>query len=196
MNIFRDEQDYFNFLKRMKIVLGQADSATKATLAGPMQGLPLLKLQALPTDSFSLISYCLMPNHFHFLIRQNTEIPLSKLMLKVSTSYSMYFNKKYDHVGGVFQDCFKAVLAESNEQLLWLSAYIHQNPKVAGLVKGLKNWQWSNYLDYIDARKGDMCDIDVILGQFKNISEYADFVDSSFSLIKERKDLEELFLDE
>ena len=104
-----------------------------------------------------------MPNHFHILIRQNTDLSLTKIISKICTSYSKYFNKKYDRVGALFQDQFKSEHVAKNEYLLWLSAYIHLNP--IKLIdkdwkeKGIRNrkkaldylayYQYSSYLDYI-----------------------------------------------
>jgi putative transposase len=192
MDIFCDDQDNLNFIKRLTFILG----LTKNIYDGDDQNQrrSLERMKSLPKNSFTIICYCLIPNHFHILSRQNSDISISKLITKLCTSYSKYYNKKYEHIGHVFQDKFKAVLVEDNKQLLWLSAYIHQNPKVAKLVKNLKSWQWSSYTDYVDG-KGILCDKDIILGQFKNISDYVDFVDESFELIKEKKDLQDIFLD-
>src|SRR3990167_5879702 len=85
-----------------------------------------------------IICYCLMPNHFHFLIRQLKDNGISIFMSQLSNSYTKYFNTKYNRVGALFQGTFKAVLVESDEQLLHLSRYIHLNPIVSGLVKDLE----------------------------------------------------------
>jgi len=99
----------------------------------------------LAKDSFGLVCYCLMPNHYHFIIEQKTEIPITKVIVKICTSYSKYFNKKYSSVGHLFQDKFKSVLIESNEQLRLVFDYIHNNPKEAGLVNNISDWKWSSY---------------------------------------------------
>ena len=128
-----------------------------------------LSVTPLP-GAFSILSYCLMPNHFHLAVRQETDIPIGKLILKVCTSYSMYFNRKYAHVGHVFQDQFKAVPITSDEQLLWLSFYIHNNPKKDGLVKRAQDWPYSSYGEYVG--KGDLCETDVILGRYTSPARY------------------------
>ena len=184
MEIFRDDQDYLNFLKRLRLLFGKA----RGTLA-------TIRITPFEPDEFSLLSYCLMPNHFHFQIEQNGEVPLSKLMLKVCTSYSMYFNRKYEHVGHVFQDQFKAVPIESDNQSAALSAYIHQNPKVGGLVNTLTDWAYSSYPEYIGLRKGDLVDPEPILDQFASKDGYRLFVEERFADILERKSIEELLLD-
>ncbi len=149
----------------------------------------------LPPNSFTLFCYCLMPNHFHFLIRQNTELSISKLVGKVFTSYSKYFNAKYEQVGHVFQDRIKAVLVENDPQLLWLSAYIHNNPLTAGLVKDLTDYPWSSYPDYLGLRQGTLCEKDFIIKMVGSPELYKKFVADAAIKIKERKDLLQFLLD-
>ena len=120
--------------------------------------------------------YVLMPNHFHLSAMQNTDLPLSVLITKICTSYSKYFNKKYKRVGSVFQDQFKAVLIKSNEQLLYLTYYIHNNPIKAGLVNDLNKYPYSSHLDYIGVRQGTLCKKGLISDQFKSIKDYTNSV--------------------
>ena len=148
----------------------------------------------LPEDAFSLVNYCLMPNHYHLLIKQNKEIPVSKLISRVCTSYSKYFNKKYDRVGHLFQDQFKQVNVDDNDYLLWLSAYIHQNPSVAGLIKNPIDYKWSSF-GLMGDKRSLLRDYEIILAQFENLNDYRKFVNSSHNLIKEKKEIEHLFLD-
>jgi REP element-mobilizing transposase RayT len=182
--IFVEEQDFSFFLMRLKQNLfpDQEDRGQS-------------RLQSLPPDSFSVVCYCLMPNHFHFLMRQNTDLPISKLLLKLCTSYSMYFNKKYNRVGHIFQDQFKQVWIGDNEYLTWLSAYIHQNPKVAGLANNIKKYPWSSYLDFIGERNDSLCRKEIILSQFNSVRDYENFVSDSFDIIKNGKLAKELLLD-
>jgi hypothetical protein len=136
-----------------------------------------------------------MLNHFHLLVRQNSKLPTTKLLAKVSTSYSKYFNKKYNHVGGVFQDQYKAVLVDNDSYLLWVSAYIHQNPKVAGLVTDLRDYPYSSYLEYLDQRQKTLADKSLILNMAGGSAGYERFVVSALDHLKQRKELESLLLD-
>jgi putative transposase len=190
MDIFKDEQDNVNFLWWLKLVLG----LTKMTFVKGRRS-SLSRIQALPKDAFSILCYCLMPNHFHLLVRQNSELPTTKLLAKVSTSYSKYFNKKYNHVGGVFQDQYKAVLVDNDSYLLWVSAYIHQNPKVAGLVTDLRDYPYSSYLEYLDQRQKTLADKSLILNMAGGSAGYERFVVSALDHLKQRKELESLLLD-
>ena len=179
MDIFNNQEDFLNFLKRLRLVLGLEQGSS-------------LRIQPLPKNSFSIICYCLMPNHFHFLIRQNTKIPISNLISKLCTSYSMYFNKKYDRIGGLFQDQFKSILVEDDQYLLWLSAYIHQNPAIAGLVQNLNDYSYSSYTDYVNLKENPLVDKNLLLGMVEN---YEKFVLESFNKIKSQKNMQYLILE-
>ena len=168
------------------------------------QGAPLrisrtrnpIRVTPFESDAFSIAAYCLMPNHFHFLIQQNTDVPISKLFLRLLTSYSMYFNRKYDHVGHVFQDRIRSVHIEDNTQLLHVSAYIHQNPRVANIVGNLERWPHSSYPEYTGEKEEGICDTDIVLGQFTNAREYRRFVEDAFEDIRARKEIaRELMMD-
>lgn len=122
-----------------------------------------------------IFCYCLMPNHFHLLIRQLENEGISKLMSKFLNSYTKYFNAKYARVGALMQGQFKAVLVESDEQLIHLSRYIHLNPIVSYIVKNLKDYPWSSYREYIQNYEG-FCDKKEVLNFFKTPAAYEQFV--------------------
>lgn len=145
--IFFDEQDYKAFLFRVGLTLGvESEVLQKEKLTS----VPYSRIRIEGNKNlFKLHAFCLMPNHFHLLIEQCGDVPISKLISQICTSYAMYINKKHKRVGHVFQDCFKAVLIETNPQLMWTSAYIHMNPVKAKLVKHPKDYKWSSYNDYI-----------------------------------------------
>ncbi len=73
-------------------------------------------------------AYCLMPNHFHILLTQAVEHGIQKFMQKLLTGYSMYFNKKYERSGALFESRFKSQHASTDEYLKYLFSYIHLNP--------------------------------------------------------------------
>jgi putative transposase len=96
-------------------------------------------------------AYCLMPNHFHILVREKDENGkgISKFMQKLMTSYTMYFNKKYDRTGALFGSSFKAQHVTNDNHLKYLFAYIHLNPKKIIDSKKLSAYQYSSYQDYL-----------------------------------------------
>ncbi|MFH1536209.1 MAG: transposase [Patescibacteria group bacterium] len=113
--------------------------------------------------NISLICYALMPNHIHLVVKQNTKTPIYKLISSLHTSYSMYFNKKYKHTGHLFQDRFKQVLVETDEQLLHLSRYIHLNPLNSGFAKDPLKYFWSSYQDFIGTNPLSICNKEIII---------------------------------
>ena len=133
-NIFLDQQDYAVFLSYLKTYVMPKDelalqSIVLSKTANSQEKDHALKELRLKnySETIELVCYALMPNHFHLLIRQS-EPTLDHFMNSVGTRYGMYFNRKYKRTGVLFQDVYKAVLVETDEQLLHLSRYIHLNP--------------------------------------------------------------------
>ena len=95
--------------------------------------------------------YVLMPNHFHLLVRTR-QANLSRALQWLGVSYSVWFNKKHDRCGHVFQGRFKSFVIEDERYLCALILYIHGNPLRAKLVKGLGEYRWSSYRGYLRER--------------------------------------------
>lgn len=104
--------------------------------------------------NFTLYAYCLLPNHFHLLLRSG-KVPLSKIMQVLMTAYTMYINKKHGRVGHVFQGRFKSIVVEKETYLLELLRYIHLNPVKAGLVDKADQYPWSSYIKYLTPGEED-----------------------------------------
>jgi putative transposase len=179
MDIFRDDEDYRFFLHR----LGEA--LYPSSEARGKKGCHVRK--ALPADSFSLIAFCLMPNHFHLLILQNTDLPISALMLKILTSYSKYFNKKYGRVGSLFQDQYKTTRIQDNTQLLHTSAYIHNNPLIGKLTSISDTYPYSSFHEYM-AGGVTLSQPNSVLEQFDGAEAYRDFVAESIEVTQRNKE--------
>ncbi|OGU26612.1 MAG: hypothetical protein A2X66_04750 [Ignavibacteria bacterium GWA2_54_16] len=115
----------------------------------------LLNLVAgtLASNRIAMIAYCLMPNHFHFVIRQETERPLSVDMQQIFNRYVKAFNELYHRRGTLFEERFKAKVIDSEEYLIYLCRYVHRNPLEARLVSALEDWRFSDYLEWIGKRK-------------------------------------------
>lgn len=133
--IFLDDQDYGVFTSYLKEYLMPKDEKSlREKLSDPnisyKERDKILKIIRLNNffDEIILIAYCLMPNHFHLLIKQKTKSGIDRFMNSLGVRYAEYFNKKYKRVGSLFQDVYKAVLIETEEQLLYLTSYIHRNP--------------------------------------------------------------------
>ena len=175
--IFIDESDYKTFLGYLKLYLSLPD----------LQGLslkvpPTRKLKNYQTR-IRLLAYCLMPNHFHLLIYQENSEDINYFMRSLLTKYSMYFNRRYKRVGHVFQGSYKAVLIENEQQLVYLSKYIHRNPREilpTGII--LEGYQYSSYGNYLRLFQQGWVDPKDILDLFstsKHFGSYRSFVEET-----------------
>lgn len=170
MNIFENSYNFQRFLKTMLYykVLGPKPRFSLFT--------PTNNSLDKSKQIVEIVVFCLMPNHFHFLLKQLTDGGITEFISKLSNSYTKYFNIKRSRVGPLLQGEFKSVLVESNEQLLHLSRYIHLNPLVSGLVKDLRIYSWSSYPEYIGLSAQKICAKEIILNQFKSSKDYQRFV--------------------
>jgi putative transposase len=103
-----------------------------------------------------IYAYCLMPNHFHFCIHQNSDYPVFKIFNSVSTSYAMYYNNKYKRKGKVFAGKLQHKRIRDDKYLIAVCQYIHFNPVKASLVSDISDWKYSNYPEYVNRRNGTL----------------------------------------
>ncbi|MBI4037840.1 transposase [Candidatus Curtissbacteria bacterium] len=120
-----------------------------------------------------LLAYCLMPNHFHLFVHQLSKNGMVKLMRSLGTSYSMYFNKRYERSGTLFQGVYKATIVETEPYFLHLSRYIHLNPRDLG--GDWREYPHSSYKAYLGGSKIRWLSSAPILDFFKEIRTYGLF---------------------
>lgn len=135
--------------------------------------------------------YCLMPNHFHILIREKKENGITEFMKKLSTAYAMYFNKRYGRTGSLFEGRFKAQHVDDDMYLKYLFAYIHLNPvkliesqwKEIGLkdtkkaMKFLNEYNYSSYQDYVNkSDKGVILNKPVFPEYFSTFNDFKVYI--------------------
>lgn len=183
--IFMDEQDYAVFLHLLKYYLSPPSKEDKH----PLSDTSTAVIRPRPIENLhqevNLLAYCLMPNHFHLLIKQKSIDGMTKLIHKLLTIYSMYFNRRHKRIGHLFQGCYKAVLADNDEQVLHLSRYIHLNPvKLTG--SDPVRWPYSSLAYYLGEKTAKWVKPKEILECFekieknkltnKNYNSYKEFV--------------------
>lgn len=134
-----------------------------------------IKIYLIELD-LSIIAYCLMPNHYHLLIRQNGNQPATMLSQRVFNSYSKAYNKKYEHSGTLFEGPYRVKPIVQTSHLLQLCRYVHANPVKDGLVSGPQDWPYSNYQEWIGVRKGTLVDCEFVSLHFPTPIEYIQFV--------------------
>ena len=100
--------------------------------------------------SIKIISFCIMPDHYHLLIKTDSIEKLSKLISDVENSYTRYFNIRFRRKGPLWQSRYKKVGIHTNQQLLHVSRYIHLNPSTKRLVDKLEKWEYSSYRSLIN----------------------------------------------
>lgn len=124
-------------------------------------------------DQIHLIAYCLMPNHFHLMIKQFTKEAIVLLMRALGNSYVYYFNKRYQRTGPLFQGRYKAVIVDTEPYLLHLTRYIHVNPlpedgpRSRTDLARLVEYPYSSYGDYLGKRHTSWIHPEEILSFFK-----------------------------
>ncbi|HBB56447.1 TPA: hypothetical protein DEW47_01995 [Patescibacteria group bacterium] len=162
--VFLDTRDYYRllslfYLGNSKEIIHLSDHAGKSLNE-------LLDIEIKDT-LVDIGAYCLMPNHFHLLIKEREECGISKFMQKIMTGYTMYFNKKYEKTGSLFSSRFKAIHINEDNHLKHLLSYIHLNPvkitepnwKENGILNKIKtgkfldSYHYSSYLDYCSGIK-------------------------------------------
>jgi putative transposase len=139
------------------------------------------KNEVLKKRYVKLVNFALMPNHFHLILHEFEEGGIAQYMQRVLCAYTKYFNTKYQKSGHLFQGPYKAVHIKNNKQLLYLSTYIHRNPRELSEWKNKEHlYPWSSYQDLIKENRWDqLLESNIIIGQFSNKKEYWDFVKSS-----------------
>jgi putative transposase len=150
VSIFREDTSYLFVLKRMKTYCRSLAITT--------------------------IAYCLLPNHYHLLVRQDGDHPAGLLPQRVFNSYSKAYNRRYDHSGTLFEGPYRSAGVGEEGYLLHLCRYIHANPAIHALVDDAAQWPWSNYLEWVGARSGTLVDRELIRSYFPDPEAYRDFV--------------------
>lgn len=137
--------------------------------------------ELLKNRTVELVSFTIMPNHLHLIVHELTDGGIPQYMKKVLGGYAKYFNAKYKKSGHVFQGAYNATHIEKNEQLIYVSAYIHLNQREISNWKNKEHlYPWSSYQDYLGKNRwGEFLKPEIILEQFHNSSEYKKITEES-----------------
>ncbi len=149
-DLFIEEDNYLYVLRRTKKYIGEFD--------------------------LTIIAYCLMPNHYHFLIRQEFDIPAGELPKRVFGGYPRAVNKRYGWSGTLFEGRFCAKAVTTDAHLIHLCRYIHANPVKDGIVERLDEWPYSNCLKWVGVRHGTLVDHQFVMNMFGDAATYKAFV--------------------
>lgn len=125
-----------------------------------------------------VLAFSVMPNHFHLLAKQIRENGIKIIMSQIQNSYAKYYNQKYNRSGALFQEMFKAVRIETDEQLLHTVRYIHLNPVTSYIIKDsseLEKYPWTSFIDYLGKRQLSFLRTDMIMRHFPNANKLKEF---------------------
>jgi REP element-mobilizing transposase RayT len=136
-DIFQDKEDRIVFLEKLKKVKERSEC--------------------------KIYAYCLMNNHVHLLIGEGNET-IGQVMRRLGSTYVLWYNKKYNRVGYLFQGRFRSEPVDTDSYLLVALRYIHQNPVKAGLSRNCSDYPWTSYHEYISPGKQAVNLIDTELG--------------------------------
>lgn len=190
-NIFLNENDYLRFIVLLYLCNNTEPVVLKDLLTQGRSLGDIFHIKRKETI-INIGSYCLMPNHFHLLLKEKKEDGIVNFMRKAGTAYSMYFNKKNERTGRLFESTFKANLVDSDEYLKYLFAYINLNPvkliepewKERGIMDTdsandfLNNYQWSSYGYYTGQKQTDFILAPKEFPEyFENNKEFKDFIE-------------------
>lgn len=156
--VFLDDQDYAVMLSLIKRYLDIIPSKNQNGAFYPNY-----------SQDIELLTFCIMPNHFHFLVFQHRADAMKDLLKSLSVAYAMYFNKRYKRVGPIFQQRYKASRIDSEAYLLHISRYIHMNPH------NYFEYEWSSMSYYLGNKTASWIRPARILELFK-LNDYTKFV--------------------
>lgn len=146
----------------------------------------------------TIFSFCFMPNHFHFLVKQRKDRGISTFMSNFQNSYTRYFNTRQERTGPLFLDQFKAIRVETEEQFLHVCRYINLNPYTSFIIEKLESlisYPWSSYKEYIEDKADILTDTKFILSFFKNKTLFKQFMDDQADYQRELETIKHLLIE-
>ena len=159
--LFREDNDYIWFLNKFKE-----------------------KIKIYPATVFS---YCLMPNHFHFLIRQDSMKPIYRIFNDSLSSYVRHYNSKYRRKGSLMEGHLQHINVKQDKYMVYLCQYIHFNPKKAGIIESLEDWKFSNYLEWVGNRKEELFNNELLQIYFETPASYKAQIKEHENYVKEHQ---------
>lgn len=133
-------------------------------------------IKAKKRGNFTLYAYCILNNHVHLLIKEESE-SIGESVKRITVGYIAWHNDKYKRTGHLFENRFKSEPVETDISFFRVLRYIHQNPLKAGIVKKLKDYHWSSYRQYINKYNGfnSFIDTELTLSYFRSFKAFKSY---------------------
>lgn len=191
--IFTDDRDYAVFLSFLKYaLLSDEELAHHEVVDGGLISQAdrfNLRRQGLH-GAVELVSFCLMPNHYHLLLYQTEIDGITRLMRSIGTGYVAYFNKRHKRVGSLYQGRYKAGPITSQGYWDHISRYIHLNP--VDLGEDYTLYKYSSYRNFIGKAEAEWLKPGLVMDSFGSANEYVKFVSDYISRRGDLKEIKEL----
>lgn len=168
--MFVDEDDYRTFLFYIYVYVKPSRQVLRTYPALPFR----LQIKNM-SNELDVFSYCLLPDHFHLLLRQSNKDAIPRFMKQLNNAYIEYFNKKYNRSGRLMHGRYKAAFVEKDEQILELSRMIHLHPTVTE-DSPAELYQWSSFREYLDDSLDSFCNKRLLMSYFSSASQYQSYV--------------------
>ena len=198
--VFSDDRDYFRFLLSINLLNDRKDGMMikwrdyqRCVKNANVDD--FLKLNFRNREYLvDIISYCLMPNHYHFVLKQNVEKGIERFLQKLGTSYTKYFNKKYHRNGSLFQGTFKSSHISSTGLLLRMAVYASCNSEIHK-VDIARDYPWCSFAAHAGRQKNDIINNSMFIGHFREGKDFEEYAKENILDFQERKHDQEIFLD-
>ena len=172
---FKRELSYSHFINNKYVETAGFDKACQST-------------SSLEEKNVCILSFCIMPTHYHLVVKQLMDDGISQFIGNIQNSYAKYFNAKHNRHGPLWVGRFRGIKIESEEQLVHLTRYVHLNPMTAGLVKKPEEWKASSYKEFLYGQK--ICEFENIMDIAA--SDYKKFIDDQASYQKSLAKIKEI----
>lgn len=193
-DLFHDSQDYQHFLDTLSYYLESAPVLRFSRITPEDR----TKLFSMPAEKplVRILAYCLMPNHFHLMLREEVEGGVTTFMRRAMNSYTRAYNTRYKRVGTVFQGTFSAVAVNTHQHYLHLSRYIHLNPYVARLIDSPPDYVWSSYPQYLRGNTSRLVQSEDILGATGGSEGYREFMEDYANYARDLSTIKSLLIED
>lgn len=196
--VYSDKRDYRRFLETMNYYQNKSVPIrySKFLILSLDERKKIIeRMKKLRNFAVEFISYCLMPNHFHILLRQIENNGIAKFTGNLCNSYTRYFNTKTKRHGPLLQGKFKAVRIEDDEQLIHVTRYIHLNPFTSYVVKNTKAlsiYPYSSLAEYLTIIETEIVNKEQVLSHFKTLQSFKEFTFDQADYQRKLRDIKHL----
>jgi len=181
--IFKDKTDYFRFHKSLQLFNSEDQTGSVYEQSFKKDWIDT------QTPLIDIHAYCLLKNHFHLLLTQLVDGGVSEFMKRLGGGYTLYFNERYKRSGSLFQGTFKRVHICSNEQLLYLGAYVNLN----NLVHDTSGYFLSSADVFKAKRAESFVKTGPLLKQYKNPEIFIQEAEKTVADISRRRKLDAIY---